>query len=107
MTPAVLSICCFRYVPPDLTPGSPPVETYLNTLNHALEMALAADGRALVSGTELNGARVLRACIVSHPVTRASVDETLALLQQLGRQLDRDMRGRPQDIEDLQALERL
>ena len=93
VTPVVLSICCFRYVPPDLAPGTPSVETYLNTLNHALEMALAADGRALVSGTELNGTRVLRACIVSHPVTRASVDETLALLQQLGQQLDRDMRG--------------
>ena len=68
---------------------------------------LAADGRALVSGTGLNGTRVLRACIVSHPVTRASVGETLALLQQLGQQLDGDMRGRPQDIENLQALERL
>ena len=57
-------------------------------------MALAADGRALVSGTELNGVRVLRACIVSHPVTRGSVDETLALLRQLGQQLDTDMRGK-------------
>ena len=64
-------------------------------------MALAADGSALVSGTELNvcprlrpGApAVLRACIVSHPVTRTGVDETLALLRQFGRQLDRDMRG--------------
>ena len=92
VTPVVLSICCFRYVPPDLTPGAPSVETYLNTLNQVLEMALAADGRALVSGTELNGARVLRACIVSHPVTRIRVDETLALLRQLGQQLDRDMR---------------
>ena len=75
-------------------PGTPSIETYLNALNHAFEMALAADGRALVSGTDLKGStRVLRACIVSHPVTRASVDETLALLRQLGRQLDRDMRG--------------
>ena len=93
VTPVVLSICCFRYVPADLEPGDPSVETYLNALNHALEMALAADGRALVSGTELNGARVLRACIVSHPVSRDGVDETLALLRQLGRELDRDMRG--------------
>ena len=93
VTPVTLSICCFRYVPADLTPGARSVETYLNTLNHALEMALAADGRALVSGTELNGARVLRACIVSHPVTRDGVDETLSLLRQLGQQLDADMRG--------------
>ena len=94
VTPVALSICCFRYVPQDLTPGEQSVETYLNSLNHALEMALAADGRALVSGTELNGVRVLRACIVSHPVTRGSVDETLALLRQLGQQLDTDMRGK-------------
>ena len=94
-TPVVLSICCFRYVPPDLTPGAPSVEAYLSALNQALEMALAADGRALVSGTELNGAHVLRACIVSHPVTRAGVDETLALLRLLGRQLDGDMRDQP------------
>lgn len=92
VTPVVLSICCFRYVPVDLAPGAGPVETYLNALNHALEMALAADGRALVSGTELKGARVLRACIVSHPVTRDGVDETLALLRELGQRLDRDMR---------------
>src|SRR5206468_1856254 len=31
-----LSITTFRYVPPDLTPGSQEVEAYLNTLNTAL-----------------------------------------------------------------------
>jgi aromatic-L-amino-acid decarboxylase len=48
-----LSICCFRFVPPDLKYRTEEVEVYLNKLNQAIEMALAEDGRALVSGTEL------------------------------------------------------
>lgn len=88
----VLSICCFRFVPLDLEPGPPRVEAYLDDLNHAIEMALASDGRALVSGTELDGTRVLRACIASHPVTRSSVEDTLLLLREFGQRLDARMR---------------
>jgi aromatic-L-amino-acid decarboxylase len=88
----VLSICCFRFVPSDFDTGTKQAEDYLNTLNHAIEMALAEDGRALVSGTELNGTRVLRACIASHPVTQDSVEETLFLLRHFGRELDAKMR---------------
>jgi aromatic-L-amino-acid decarboxylase len=88
----VLSICCFRFVPPDLDGNSRHVAAYLNRLNQAVETALASDGRALVSGTELNGKRVLRACIVSHPVTQASVEETLCLLRHYGHELDAQMR---------------
>lgn len=89
----VLSICCFRFVPPDLRQKcDPSTEAYLNDLNHAIEMTLASDGRALVSGTDLNGQRVLRACIASHPVTQASVEEAFALLQAFGRQLDAERR---------------
>ena len=43
----VLSICCFRFVPPELTAGNAATEAYLNELNHDIEMALASDGRAL------------------------------------------------------------
>jgi glutamate/tyrosine decarboxylase-like PLP-dependent enzyme len=83
----VLSICCFRFVPPDLTAGDDATEAYLNELNHDIEMALVSDGRALVSGTELRGARVLRACIASHPVTQESVEEAFTLLQTFGHEL--------------------
>ncbi len=62
-------------VPPDLQTDAHHHDTYLNELNEAIEMALAADGRALVSGTELQGKRVLRACIASHPITRESVED--------------------------------
>ena len=93
VTPPVLSICCFRYAPPDLDANNTTVAAYLNELNQAIEMALANDGRALLSGTELNGTRVLRACIASHPVTQASVDETFELLQHFGCELDAKMRN--------------
>ena len=92
VTPPVLSICCFRYAPPDLDANNTTVAAYLNELNQAIEMALANDGRALLSGTELNGTRVLRACIASHPVTQASVDETFELLHHFGCELDAQMR---------------
>jgi aromatic-L-amino-acid decarboxylase len=93
ISPPVLSICCFRFVPLDIDTGTEQAEAYLNQLNQATEMALASDGRALVSGTELHGRRVLRACIASHPVTQASVEETLTLLRTFGRDLDAQMRA--------------
>lgn len=76
----VLSICCFRYVPPGL-------EVDLNRLNGELEMRLMEDGGALVSGTVLDDKQVLRVCIASHAVTKAGVEETLELLRQIGRRL--------------------
>ncbi|UCG25796.1 MAG: hypothetical protein JSW55_07350 [Chloroflexota bacterium] len=87
-----LSICCFRFVPPELKPLTEESEAYLNELNVAIEMALAEDGRAMVSGTLLQGKRVLRACIVNHRVTQAGVEQTLLLLQELGHRLDKQMR---------------
>jgi aromatic-L-amino-acid decarboxylase len=94
MSEPSLSICCFRYVPPDLKQRAEEVEAYLSELNQAIEMALVEDGRALVSGTELQGKRVLRSCIVNHRVTQAGVEETLMLLRELGYKLDRQMRER-------------
>jgi glutamate/tyrosine decarboxylase-like PLP-dependent enzyme len=92
MTEPSLSICCFRFVPPDLKQRTEEVEAYLNKLNQAIEMALTEDGRALVSGTALKGKRVLRACIVNHRVTRTGVEETLALLREFGHKLDKQKR---------------
>jgi glutamate/tyrosine decarboxylase-like PLP-dependent enzyme len=87
-----LSICCFRFVPPDLKHRAEEVEGYLSELNQAIEMALAEDGRAVVSGTVLRGKRVLRTCIVNHRVTQAGVEETLKLLREIGHKLDQQMR---------------
>ena len=93
VTPPALSICCFRYTPTDLERGTPESEAYLSQLNTAIEQALVQDGRALVSGTDLSGSRVLRACIVSSAVTRSSISKTVKLLQHYGRTLDVEMRS--------------
>jgi glutamate/tyrosine decarboxylase-like PLP-dependent enzyme len=87
-----LSICCFRFVPPDLRPPTEESEAYLNNLNQEIEMALVEDGRALVSGTQLSGKRVLRACIVNHRVTQSGVEQTLLLLREIGHKLDKQLR---------------
>jgi glutamate/tyrosine decarboxylase-like PLP-dependent enzyme len=87
-----LSICCFRFVPPDLKRRKEEAKIYLNKLNQAIEMALIEDGRALVSGTELQGKRVLRVCIVNHRVTQTGVEETIVLLREFGYKLDKQMR---------------
>lgn len=92
MSKPSLSICCFRFVPPDLTSETEEAEAYLNELNQAIEMALAENGQALVSGTVLHGRRVLRACIVNHRVTQAGVDQTLQLLREFGHKLDKQLR---------------
>ncbi len=88
-----LSICCFRFVPPDLKPPVEETESYLDQLNQAIETALVKDGRALVSGTQLNGKRVLRTCIVNHRVTEAGVTQTLLILRELGHRLDGQLRA--------------
>lgn len=88
-----LSICCFRFVPPDLKLPVKEKESYVNKLNQAIETALVEDGRALISGTQLNGKRALRACIVNHRVTEAGVTQTLQILQELGHQIDRQLRA--------------
>ncbi len=92
VSPPVLSICCFRYVPKDFERGTPESDAYLSQLNTAIEQALVEDGRALVSGTNLHGSRVLRACIVSSAVTHNSITETMKLLEQYAPQLDAQMR---------------
>ncbi len=84
-----LSVCCFRYVPADVTKGDPSTESYLDTLNRELELALIDNGGASVSGTTIGGMRVLRACIVNHRVTTKGVEETFELLRKLGNELHR------------------
>jgi len=84
-----LSVCCFRYAPPEARGD----DAYLDRLNFALERALAADGRGLFTGTRVRGRRVLRACIVNHKATWAGVRETLELVRALGRGLHAELDG--------------
>ncbi len=82
-----ISVCCFRYVPPGLALEGDAREAHLNRINGVLEEALAADGRALMTGTQVNGKRVLRCCIVNHRATWEGVVQTLHLIREHGARL--------------------
>ena len=90
-TPVSLSICCFRYVPPDLHPASGS-EAYLNELNERLMTAIQLDGRAFCSNAVLSGRFVLRACIVNFRTEAQDVDALLDLAAELGARLDGELR---------------
>src|SRR5207247_11416798 len=64
-----LSITTFRYIPPDLTPGSEQVEAYLNQLNAELLIRLQKSGEVALSNAVVGGAFLLRACIVNFRTT--------------------------------------
>src|SRR5258707_2339783 len=91
MAPVDLSICCFRYVPDDLTP-SPRTEPYLNELNDRLFEQVQRDGRTFCSNAVLEGRHVLRACIVNFRTEAGDVEALLDVTRELGAALDRELR---------------
>jgi len=86
-TPVSLSICCFRFVPEDVTD-----EPYLNTLNERIMLEIQRDGRAYCSNAVLHGRFVLRACIVNFRTEAEHCDRLLDVAAELGVQLDAAMR---------------
>lgn len=91
MAPTTLSICCFRYVPPDLPDGAGR-EDYLDMLNERLMTAIQMDGRVYPSNAVLNGRFVLRSCIVNFRTEAEEMDLLLDVAAELGSRLDADLR---------------
>ncbi len=87
-----LSITTFRYVPPDLTPGHAGVDTYLNALNTALLTALQRGGELFVSNAVVDGAFLLRACIVNFRTSMRDIEALPGIVRDAGRIVDRDLR---------------
>ncbi|CAN5295210.1 aspartate aminotransferase family protein [soil metagenome] len=90
--PVSLSICCFRYRPPDLEKGVD-AEAYLNRLNERLMMEVQLDGRSYCSNAILNGHFYLRACIVNFRTEAEDVDALLDVAAELGARLHGEMRS--------------
>lgn len=89
--PVELSICCFRYVPPDLGNGEGR-EQYLNLLNERIMAAVQLDGRVYYSNAILGGRFVLRTCIVNFRTEAEHLDDVLAVTDEVGRKLDAELR---------------
>jgi aromatic-L-amino-acid decarboxylase len=83
-----LSITTFRYVPPDLTPGSQEVEAYLNQLNAELLTRLQRSGEAFLSNAVVGGTFLLRACIVNFRTSLEDVEALPVLVIRIGREVD-------------------
>jgi aromatic-L-amino-acid/L-tryptophan decarboxylase len=91
MAPTTLSICCFRFVPPDLPEGDGR-EEYLDALNERLMTAIQMDGRVYPSNAVLNGQFVLRSCIVNFRTEAEEMDLLLDVTAELGSRLDAELR---------------
>jgi glutamate/tyrosine decarboxylase-like PLP-dependent enzyme len=94
-TPVRLSICCFRYVPPDLaSPGAPGREEYLDELNRRIMTEAQLDGRVFFSNAVLGEERrfVLRVCIVNFRTEAVDLDAVLDVAAGIGSTLDAELR---------------
>jgi glutamate/tyrosine decarboxylase-like PLP-dependent enzyme len=84
--PPVLSIACFRYVPPAVR-GDPSAEPYLNRLNERLMAELQLAGRVFPSNVVLDGQFALRACIVNFRTEAADIEALVAQTVDIGTAL--------------------
>jgi aromatic-L-amino-acid decarboxylase len=84
MTPARLSIFCFRYLPPALKARRPgePVEQEIDRFNEQLLVALQRDGSSYLSNGDLRGRFVLRGCAINYRTTKRDME---ILLEDLRR----------------------
>jgi aromatic-L-amino-acid decarboxylase len=87
-----LSITTFRYVPPDLLPGSQEIESYLNELNAELLTRLQKSGEAFLSNAVIRGMFVLRACIVNFRTSLQDIEALSGIVISLGREVDAAIR---------------
>jgi len=93
LAPVELSICCFRYVPPDVRRAlieaddatRARIGTELNELNERIVHAVQRGGRAYISNAVLRGRFALRACIVNFRTTRRDIDLTLDIIRDAAR----------------------
>jgi aromatic-L-amino-acid/L-tryptophan decarboxylase len=76
-----LAVACFSYV------GNCTKKEEIIALNQKLIPALEADGRVFITGTKLNNEFVLRACIINHRKTEASIDYLLDTIRDVASKL--------------------
>jgi aromatic-L-amino-acid decarboxylase len=74
LAPVELSICCFRYAPPELN-------TNLDELNARIMHSVQRGGRAYFSNAVVRGRFALRICIVNFRTTKADIDQMLDIIR--------------------------
>lgn len=92
MAPVTLSICCFRYVPPDV-PETVDRDAYLDKLNERLMPAVQIDGRVYFSNAVLNGRFTQRTCVVNFRTEAEDMDAVVDSTVRIGRELHEKMKA--------------
>jgi aromatic-L-amino-acid decarboxylase len=87
-----LSITTFRYLPGDLQAGTAAVDEYLNVLNTELLERLQHGGELFISNAVLEGAFLLRACVVNFRTSLADIEAIPEIVTRIGRQVDLELR---------------
>jgi len=87
-----LSITTFRYVPPDLAPGDPDTEAYLNWLNAEVLSRVQLGGEAYLSNAVVGGAFLLRACVVNFRTTEDDMAAVPDIVARIGAEVDAAIR---------------
>jgi aromatic-L-amino-acid/L-tryptophan decarboxylase len=95
LAPVELSICCFRYLPPDARAPLADADTNkresaneeLNQLNARIMHSVQRSGRAYLSNATLRGQYALRACITNFRTTRADIRQTLDIIRAAAAEL--------------------
>ncbi|MGI9106281.1 MAG: pyridoxal phosphate-dependent decarboxylase family protein [Pyrinomonadaceae bacterium] len=101
LAPVALSICCFRYVPPEMSgalahtdeAARARLDAELDQLNERVMRAVQRGGRAYVSNANLRGRFALRACIVNFRTTRRDIDAALEIIREAARSVMVDESG--------------
>jgi glutamate/tyrosine decarboxylase-like PLP-dependent enzyme len=81
--PVGLSVVCFRYITPDIQ------ERQLDELNKQIEIELQERGVAIISGTTINGRKVLRLAVTNHRSRREDFDLLVGEIIRIGKELRR------------------
>ncbi len=76
---ATLGVVCFTY----LGRGGHDQET-IDRLNTQIIPALELDGRVFITGTQLQGHPVIRACLINHRLQKENVDFLLKVIREVG-----------------------
>ncbi len=79
MSPAPLSIVCFRYNPGDMN------DNELDKLNDRIISDIEQDGRVFLTGTKIRGHSALRTCFINHRTEKQHVDRLVEVILELGR----------------------
>jgi aromatic-L-amino-acid decarboxylase len=83
LSPAALGVVCYRFNPPDHDIDS----TGLEELNVEIQQRIVSSGHAMVSSTRLQGAYVLRICVMNYTSTAEDVLGTLGRVEAIGLEL--------------------